>query len=109
MSSSPVAPKLDPRLLDLTGTVQPNRHDKVCFITPDYRSGERMQHDFRKRKLDHVVVTWPGRSIMGYRFSTIILSEETYHHIQREERDVRWWNESVRCRLTFQGQIIVIP
>jgi hypothetical protein len=108
-SIEPAAKTLDPRLLDLTGTIQPSRHDKVCFVAPDYRQGEKMQRDFRNRKFDHVVVTWPGRSIMGYRFSTILVSDETYHQIQRDQRHVRWWDESLRCRLTLHGQLIVIP
>lgn len=100
---------LDPRLLDLTGTIKPSRHDKVCFICPEIKTGEWKRREFQRRGFDNVFVTWPGDSIMGRRFSTVILSSETYELIHLDDRSIQWWNESLRCRLTEHGQIIVIP
>lgn len=95
--------------LDPNGSPLYDRHSKVAIVAPNFHVGELLMRKYADKPW--IKVIWPCSALTGHRFDIVVISGEVMNDIERgaPESHRQWWNEHVRCRLSYNGQIIVIP
>lgn len=84
------------------------KHNKIAIVAPNGHIGELMEREHADKPW--VKIIWPG-VCFGGRLALVLVSGSTLNDILRggPETSKRWWEECVKCRLAFNGQIIITP